>query len=148
MNVFMQTLNVNKVCQVWVNSRNLGFTQTWENNTKSPCAKQKRNMTPLFWVDLTFEWYEDDMVFRSLLLLLFFRTNGKKEHLIKNGFRHCYDNVFRKWHFESYLITAMFKVPSQQIRGTFTTAFWKIPYSSLFHGRGSTCVLTFSSRLW
>ena len=110
--------------------------------------KEKRNMTPLFWVDLTFKWYEDDMVFRSLLLLFLFRTNGKKEHLIKNDFRHCYDNVFRKWHFGSYLITAMFKVPSQQMRGTFTTAFWKIPYSSLFHGRGSTCVLNLSSRLW
>ena len=51
----MQTLNVDEVCQISVNSRNLGFTQTWENNTKSPCPKQKRNMTPLFCVDLTFE---------------------------------------------------------------------------------------------
>ena len=51
----MQTLNVDEVCQIRVNSRNLGFTQTWENNTKSPCPKQKRNMTPLFCVDLTFE---------------------------------------------------------------------------------------------
>ena len=66
----MQTLNVNEVCQVRVNSRILGFSQTWENNTKSPCAKQKRNMTPLFWVDLTFEWYEDDMY--SACLLLYF----------------------------------------------------------------------------
>ena len=47
-NVFMRTLNANEVCQVRVNSRNLGFTQTWENNTKSPCPKQKRNMTSLF----------------------------------------------------------------------------------------------------
>ena len=67
----MQTLNVNEVCQVRVNSRNLGFTQTWENNTKSPCVKEKRNMTPLFWVDLTFEWYEDDMVFRVFIVITF-----------------------------------------------------------------------------
>ena len=33
---------------------------------------------------------------------------------------------FRKWHSESYLITAMFKVPSQQVGGTLKTAFWKI----------------------
>ena len=44
----MQLLNVNEVCQVRVNSRNLGFTQTCENNTESPCAKQKKNVTPLF----------------------------------------------------------------------------------------------------
>ena len=66
----MQTLNVNEVCHVRVNSRNLGFAKAWENNTECPCAKQKRNMTPLFWVDLTFEWYEDDMY--SACLLLYF----------------------------------------------------------------------------
>ena len=67
----MQTLNVNEVCQVRVNSRNLGFTQTCENNTESPCAKQKKNVTPLFWVDLTFEWYEDVMVFRVFIAIIF-----------------------------------------------------------------------------
>ena len=79
----MQTLNVNEVCwvrvnsrnlghtQTWFHSRNLGLTQTWENNTKSPCAKQKTNVTPLFWVDLTFEWYEDDMVFRVFIVIIF-----------------------------------------------------------------------------
>ena len=30
---------------------------------------------------------------------------------------------FRKWHSEYYLITAMSKVPSQQLRGTLTAAF-------------------------
>ena len=42
-NVFMQTLNVDEVCQVRVKSRNFNFTQTLKNNTKSPCPKQKRN---------------------------------------------------------------------------------------------------------
>ena len=28
-------------------------------------------MTPLFWVDLTFEWYEDDMVFRVFIVIIF-----------------------------------------------------------------------------
>ena len=37
----MQTLNVNEVCQVKVNSRNLSFTQAWENDNKIPCAKEK-----------------------------------------------------------------------------------------------------------
>ena len=28
-------------------------------------------MTSLFWVDLTFEWYEDDMVFRVFIVIIF-----------------------------------------------------------------------------
>ena len=38
----MLTLSVDEVCQVRVNSRNFGFPQTWENNTKSPCPPKKR----------------------------------------------------------------------------------------------------------
>ena len=38
----MQKLYVSEVCQIRVNSRNLGFTQTWENNAKTPCPKQKK----------------------------------------------------------------------------------------------------------
>ena len=81
------------------------------------------------------------------LLLFLFRTNGKKRYLDGNGFRDRNSNFFRKCHPESYLITTMFIVPPQQIRGTMTTAFWKIPYSSLFYGHGLTCVLDLSSRL-
>ena len=87
-------------------------------------------------------WYS-----ACLLLLFLFRANGKKGHLDEHDFRHCYGSFFRKRHSESYVITAMVKVPSQQIRGTLTTAFWKIPYSSLFYGHRSACVLNLSSRL-
>ena len=45
------------------------------------------------------------------------------------------------------LITARFKVPLQQIRGTLSTAFWKILYNFLFYEHGSTCALNLSSRL-
>ena len=31
----------------------------------------KRNVTPLFWVDLTFEWYKDVMVFRVFIVIIF-----------------------------------------------------------------------------
>ena len=55
----------------------------------------KRNVTPLFWADLTLDWYEDVMV---CLLLLLFRTNDKKGHLDENDFRPCYGNLSRKWH--------------------------------------------------
>ena len=145
-NIFMQTLNVNDVSQVRVNSRNLGFTQTWENNTKSPCAKEECDSLVLSRSDLWMIW-KMSCYSACLLLLFLFRTNDKKGHLDENGFRHYYGNVFRKWHSESYLITAMFKVPSQELRGTLTTVFWKIPYSSLFYGHGSTCMLNLSSRL-
>ena len=59
----------------------------------------------------------------SLLLLVWLRNNDKKVHLDEKDVRHYFGNVFRKWHSESYLITAMFKVPSQQLRGTLTTVF-------------------------
>ena len=57
------------------------------------------------------------MVFRAFNFLfvcfrfLFCRTNGKKEYLDENYFHHC------------YLITAMFKVLSQQLQGKLATAF-------------------------
>ena len=63
-------------------------------------------------------WYS-----ACLLLLILFRTNGKKGHLDENDFRQYDANFFQKWHSESYLITAMFKVPSQHIGDTLTTAF-------------------------
>ena len=55
-NIFMQTLKMNDVSQVRVNSRNLGFTETWENNTKSPCAKEKCDSLVLSRSDLWMVW--------------------------------------------------------------------------------------------
>ena len=47
----------------------------------------------MFWVDLTFEWLEDMMVFRVCLFLFFsFRANGNKGQIDENNFRHCHDN--------------------------------------------------------
>ena len=73
----------------------------WQTKEKHDC---------LYWVDLwplngvKMTWY-----FACLLLLILFRTNGKKGHLDENDFRHCDGNFFQMWHSESYLITAMFK---------------------------------------
>ena len=39
----------------------------------------------MFWVDLTFEWYDDDMVFRVLIFIFLFRTNVKKEYLYESS---------------------------------------------------------------
>ena len=68
--------------------------------------------TPIFSVDLTFEWYEDVMVFYVIIFIVFcseFEQTARKETWIKVNIR----------------------VPSQQLRGTFTRAFWKTLYSQL-----------------
>ena len=44
--------------------------------------------------DLTFEWYEDALIFRVFIFTFLFRTNGKKKHLDKTDFRHCYGDFF------------------------------------------------------
>ena len=86
----------------------------------------------------------------SSVLFCLFGTSGKKGHLNKNDFLHCCVCVcvwffFGKWHCESYLIRAMFKLPSQQLQVTSVTAFWEIPYTWIFYGHGSTYVLNLSS---
>ena len=44
--------------------------------------------------DLAFEWYEDALIFRVFIFTFLFRTNGKKKHLDKTDFRHCYGDFF------------------------------------------------------
>ena len=64
------------------------------------------------------------MMFRVLIFYFFlFRTNSKKEHLDVNNFRHGYGIIFQKCYSESYLILALFKVLSQKLQYTLTTAF-------------------------
>ena len=52
-----------------------------------------------------------------------FRNNGKRKQLDENDFSHCYGNFFSKLSFWKDLIIAIFKVISQQLQGTLTTAF-------------------------
>ena len=97
----------------------------------------------MFWVDLAFELYEDAMVFRVLLfiILFLFRTNAKKGYLDENVFWHSY-------HFESYLITAMLKVPNKKYEvGTLTAAVCKTSYSLRFYVHGTKFMLILLSRL-
>ena len=74
-------------------------------------------------VDVTVDKYEDSLIFHMLLLIFMFRSTFKKGRLDENDVRHCYGNFFCKCHSESYLITTMFNVPSQQLRDTFIAAF-------------------------
>ena len=82
---------------------------------------------------------KDGDVFCVFAFTFLLRTNDKKVHLDKNDFCHCYGNYFRKCCSESYLITAMFEVPSQQLRGILATTFWKTPYTRRFNGHDSRC---------
>ena len=47
-----------------------GFTQIWENNTSIVQTKEKLDCLVLS-RSLTFEWYEDDMVFHVFIVINF-----------------------------------------------------------------------------
>ena len=59
------------------------------------------------------------MVFLIFIFIFLFRIDGKKGHLDKNEFRHCYGKGL------CLKITAMFKGRSQQLEATLTAAFLK-----------------------
>ena len=71
----------------------------------------------MFWVELIFEWHEDAMILCVFIFIFLFIINVRKGYLDESNFRNC------------YLVTTMFKVPSEQIWNTLTTAFWKAPYT-------------------
>ena len=145
-NVFIQTVNVNDVSQVRVNSRNLGFTQTWENNTKSPCAKEKCDSLVLSRSDLWMVWRCHGIP-RVYCYYFYLEPTVRKDTWMRTA-SVTVMVTFSKVAFWKLLDHSYVQiVPSQQLQGTLTTAFWKIPYSSIFYGHGSTCVLNLSSRL-
>ena len=61
----------------------------------------------------------------SFHLYFLLRNKGKREQVDENDFGRCYGHFFffKKVPFEKYLITAMFKNLSQQLRCTLATAF-------------------------
>ena len=67
---------------------------------------------PLFWVELMFKRYKDGMIF-CVFIFIFCLETTVREQLDESDFRHYYGN-FLKVPFWNYLITAMFKVLSQQ----------------------------------
>ena len=66
-----------------------------------------------------------------------------REKLDENDFRHCY-GIFSKVPFRNHLITAMFKVLTQQLQSTLKTPFETIQYSWRFNGYRSPYELFFS----
>ena len=86
------------------------------------------------------------MIFCVLTIIFLFRAKVKKEHLDnEDRFPSRVWKLLQKSHSESYLITAIFKVLSRQLRSTLTTAFERhltvaaARYPPLkFYGHGST----------
>ena len=54
------------------------------------------NQTREKWGSLTFEWYEENMVFRVLIFIVLFRTNVKKGLLDENDLQMVIMAVFSK----------------------------------------------------
>ena len=71
--------------------------------------------------DMTFEWYENVMVFRVLIFIFLFKTNEKKGHLDKNDF-HTVMEVFPKMLFWKLL-------DHSDVQSSFSTIMRQIPYS-------------------
>ena len=127
-NVLMQTLNVNEVCQVRVNSRNFSFTQTWENNDKIPCVKEKYDTVVLSGSDFWMVWRYHG-ISRIYCYYFCLEPTVKKGTWMRTTSVPVMVIFFENGILD--LITARLKVPPQ-IRGKLPTAFWKILYSSLF----------------
>ena len=97
-------------------------------------------MNPLSWVGLTFDWYKDAMVFCIFILTFCLKQSVRKDIWMRTT-SVTVVVIFWKCHSESYLITTMFKICSQQLWAILTPAFWKTPNSCRFYGHGSTYVL-------
>ena len=76
----------------------------------------------MFLVDLAFEWSEDNMVFCVFIVIFCLEPTVRKDTWrMRTTSVTVMVIFFQNWHFENYLVTAMFKVPSQQLQGTLTT---------------------------
>ena len=63
------------------------------------------------------------MIFCVFIFIFLFRNNVIRAIGYESDFRRCHGIFFPIVSFRKYLITAMFKVLYQQLRGTLTTTF-------------------------
>ena len=134
-NVLMQTLNVDQVCQVRVNTRNFGFTQTWENNAKVMTSPNlSRSGLWMIWIGHSIPrvycYYfcleptvTNDTAMRTTsvtVIVIFFESGILKV----NWSQLCSKSLL--YNYEGY--------------------WQQTPYSSIFYGHGSKCVHGW--RLW
>ena len=59
----------------------------------TPWAKQEKNGTPFFWVELTFKGCDDAMIL-CVLIFIFCLEPTLREQLDENNFRHYYGIFF------------------------------------------------------
>ena len=86
------------------------------------------------------------MVFHVFIIFCLFRTSGKKGHLDENDFPYYYGNFFESGILKVTWSQLYSKFLPNNLRGTFTTSFWKTFCSWKFYGHGSTYMLILSSR--
>ena len=114
----MQTLNVDYNYQVGVIEKTLTLPKHEE--ILNSMSQKEKNGDPLFWVDLILNGMK--MPWYYVFIFIFCLERTVREQLDKNVFCHIMV-IFSKVPFWNYLITAMFKVLLQQLRGTLTAAF-------------------------
>ena len=103
-----------------------------------------REKWDFFRVELTFELYESAMVFRVFIFILLLRTNGKKEHLDENDFRHCYVFFFSKVPLWKLLYHRNVHRSFTTIKRHIENRIWETIYSWRFYRNGLTYVLVLS----
>ena len=141
--VFMKTLTSTKFVRSELTVETLASSKY--GKIILPWPKQKRNMIAFFrWHLWPLNGMKMTCIPRVYCYQFCLEQNGKKWHMEENDFRHCYGKVaFWKLLDHSYVQIVL----CQQLQDTLTTAFGKIPCSSIFYGHGSACVLNLSSRL-
>ena len=137
----MQTSNVNKICTARVKSRNFGFIQTWLARNYLGGEEASSALfwkCPIFflkkvWLCPSLGWiFHSKCSFNSVFLtkcLLKCPSSMKpplpwrKETCKRTTSVTVMVICFQICRPESYLITAIFQVPFQQLQGTLKTAF-------------------------
>ena len=81
-------------CKQWTSTTFFRSELTVENLASPKHGKiipkvhvPKRNVTSLFWVDLSFEWYEDVTVFRVFIVIIFYlESTVRKDNWMRTAF--------------------------------------------------------------
>ena len=105
----------------------------------TPWAKQKKNGTPLFWAEVTSKWYDGAIVL-CFRFYFSFRNYGIGWDRLPLLLWYIF---FSKVQFLKYLITAVFKVLSQQLWGILTAAFERQLKTKDFTDMARACTKTF-----
>ena len=102
-------------------------------------SQTRKNGTPLFWVEVAFEWYESAMISHVFIFSFLFKNSGKREQVDENNFRHCYGKFFFESAIPKVLDHSYYNPPWQQhlkdtlqLRILWTWSTWTLRTWSLY----------------